>query len=213
MSCCCAAGEVVPWHVVTFLLWPRRSVGEAVEEIAEYVTDADATVARAAVSAIGKMGVKVPACGDVVVDQLMKFLEVDIDHVTAEAIISMRNLLRKYPDFHTRIIHGVGAFLKKVDEPEAKVALLWMVAEYGAIIPESPYLVEPLIDAVSEEESQARPPTYLRTDLLADALTCLSTSFSAGCAPRAPLHVDAPLLPPPRRDAAHARPTPRRGHR
>lgn len=188
-------------------------MGEAVEEIAEYVTDADATVARAAVSAIGKMGVKVPACGDVVVDQLMKFLEVDIDHVTAEAIISMRNLLRKYPDFHTRIIHGVGAFLKKVDEPEAKVALLWMVAEYGAIIPESPYLVEPLIDAVSEEESQARPPAYLRTDLLADALTCLPTSLPAGCAPRAPLHVDAPLLPPPRRDAAHARPTPRRGHR
>ena len=71
---------------------PKRSVGEAVEEIAEYVTDADATVARAAVSAIGKMGVKVPACGDVVVDQLMKFLEVDIDHVTAEAIISEEQL-------------------------------------------------------------------------------------------------------------------------
>ena len=181
--------------------------------MAEYATNPDTSIARGGVNAIGGMGVKVPSCSGLVVEQLMKFLEVDIDHVTAEAIISMRNLLRKYPDFHTRIIHGVGAFLKKVDEPEAKVALLWMVAEYGAIIPESPYLVEPLIDAVSEEESQAHPPTYLRTDLLADALTCLSTSFSAGCAPRAPLHVDAPLLPPPRRDAAHARPTPRRGHR
>ena len=54
-----------------------KNVGEAVEEISEYVTDPDTSVARGAVSAIGKMGVKVPACGTVVVDQLMKFLEVE----------------------------------------------------------------------------------------------------------------------------------------
>jgi len=41
--------------------------------------------------------------------------------VSAEAIISMKNLLRKFPDFHGRIIHGIGAFLKSIDEPDAKV--------------------------------------------------------------------------------------------
>jgi len=107
----------------------QANVSEAMEEIAEYVTDPDASVARAAVSAIGKFGVKVPSCGGAVVEQLMKFLEVDIEHVSAEAIISMKNLLRKYPDRIERFIHGIGAFFKNVDDSEAKVSLLWMIAE------------------------------------------------------------------------------------
>lgn len=63
----------------------------------------------------------------------MKLLEVDIDYVSAEAIICMKNLLRKYPGVSDRIINGLGAFLKSVDEPEAKVALLWMISEYGHV--------------------------------------------------------------------------------
>ena len=74
----------------------------------------------------------------------------------AQAIISMKNLLRKYPDRIERFIHGIGAFFKNIDEPEAKVALLWMIAEYGHVIPESPYLIEPLIDSFSDEQSQVR---------------------------------------------------------
>eukprot|EP00966_Prymnesium_polylepis_P041520 963662-Prymnesium_polylepis.1 len=92
------------------------------------------------------MGVKVPTCAGGVVEQLMKFLEVDIDYVSAEAIICMKSLLRKYPNVSDGIINGIGAFLKSVEEPHAKVALLWMISEYGHVIPESPYLIEPLID-------------------------------------------------------------------
>ena len=141
-----------------------ENMHEAVEEIAEYVTDPDTNVARGAVNAIGGMGVKVPSCSGLVVDQLMKFLEVDIDHVSAEAVLAMRDLLRKYPDCHERIVGGVGALLKNIDEPEAKVALLWMLGEYGQKIPESPYLLEPLIDGFNEEQSQA-----VRLELLAAA--------------------------------------------
>lgn len=63
----------------------------------------------------------------------MKLLEVDIDYVSAEAIICMKNLLRKYPNVSDRIINGLGAFLKSVEEPEAKAALLWMISEYGHV--------------------------------------------------------------------------------
>lgn len=47
-----------------------ENVNEAVEEIAEYVTDLDTSVARGAVIAIGKMGVKVPSCSGAVVEQV-----------------------------------------------------------------------------------------------------------------------------------------------
>ena len=131
------------------------SVAEIIEELAEYVTDPDNSVARGAVSSIGKMGVNVPECANAVVTQLMKFLEIDIDYVSAEAILAMRNLLRKYPGVSDRIIQGVGTYLQSIDEPEAKSALLWMLGEYGHVIPEAPYLLEPLIDSFEEELSQS----------------------------------------------------------
>ena len=140
------------------------TVGEISEELAEYVTDVDANVARGAVGAIGKMGVRVPEAAGVVVEQLMKFLEIDIEYVTSEAIISMQNLLRKYPAVSDRIIGGIGGFLKSVDDAEAKKALLWMISEYGQFIPEAPYLLEPLIDSFAEETSQ-----HVRLELLAAA--------------------------------------------
>ena len=76
----------------------------------------------------------------------------------------MQNLLRKYPAVSDRIIQGVGQFLKSVDDAEAKKALLWMLSEYGHVIPEAPYLLEPLIDAFEEETSQV-----VRLELLSSA--------------------------------------------
>lgn len=140
------------------------NIAEAVEEVAEYVIDPDMAVARGAVKAIGQMGVNVPDCAGMVVEALMKFLEVDIDFVCAEAIVCMQSLLRKYPAVSDRIIQGIGAFLKSVEESEAKVALLWMLAEYGHVIPEAPYLLEPAIENFAEEASQE-----VRLELLAAA--------------------------------------------
>ena len=84
--------------------------------------------------------------------------------VQAESIVCMQNLLRKYPAVSDRIIQGVGQFLKSVDDAEAKKALLWMLSEYGHVIPEAPYLLEPLIDAFEEETSQV-----VRLELLSSA--------------------------------------------
>ena len=43
-----------------------RSVAEIIEELAEYVTDPDNSVARGAVSSIGKMGVNISECANAV---------------------------------------------------------------------------------------------------------------------------------------------------
>ena len=131
------------------------NVGEMVEELSEYVTDTDAGVARASVGSIGKMGVRVPECAPLVVDALMKFLSIDIDHVSSEAIMAMASLVRKYPAVAERIITGVGTFLKQIEEPEAKKALLWMLGEFGHVIPEAPYLLEPSATASTRRRARS----------------------------------------------------------
>ena len=47
----------------------------------------------------------------------------DIPHVSAEAILAMKNLLRKFPERVERFIHGIGTFFRNTDEPAAKVVL------------------------------------------------------------------------------------------
>ena len=140
------------------------NVQEIVEELSEYVTDTDNSVARGSVSAVGSMGVKVAEMAGIVIDALMKFVGYDISDVSAEAVICMQKLLRKYPVHADKIIAKMPDFLRTIDEPEAKKALLWMLAEYGHVIPEAPYLFEPLVEGFSEETSQA-----VRLELLATA--------------------------------------------
>ncbi len=107
---------------------------------------------------------QVAECAPMIVETLIKFLEVDIEYVSAEAILAIGQLLRKYPAVSDPIIQGVGTFLRSVEEPAAKVVLLWMLAEYGHVIPEAPYLIEPFIDGFEEEGSQA-----VRLELLSAA--------------------------------------------
>ena len=50
--------------------------------------------------------------------------------------------------------------------PPLRCALLWMLGEYGQKIPESPYLIEPMIDGFAEEQSQATSCTRTLTPTL-----------------------------------------------
>lgn len=150
-----------------------RNVAEIAEEVSEYITDVDVAVSRSAVRVVGKLGALVPSAARSVADQLVSFLSVGISHVSAEAVVAMHALLRKHPSLlapsatgaPSSLASAIGTLMRYADEPEAKVAMLWMLGEYGEQIPEAPYLLEPMIDEVGEEPSAA-----VRLELLASAV-------------------------------------------
>ena len=63
------------------------------------------------------------------------------------------DLLRKYPSIAVDVLPNLEGCLKRVDEPEAKSSVVWMFGEFGQLIENAPYLLEPLIDGVTEEQS------------------------------------------------------------
>jgi len=126
-----------------------------VTELSEYVTDVDAEISRRAIRAIGKIGVRVPSSTEMVVGSLTNLLELDIDYVSTEAAVVMKDLVRKYPKQFQRASGAVERCMKIVAEPEGKCALLWILGEYGLLIEDAPYLLEPMIDGFSEEQSGA----------------------------------------------------------
>mmetsp|Transcript_120900 Transcript_120900/g.341896 ORF Transcript_120900/g.341896 Transcript_120900/m.341896 type:complete len:836 (-) Transcript_120900:237-2744(-) len=126
-----------------------------VAELSEYVTDVDAEISRRAIRAIGKIAVRVPSTVEMIVVSLTTLLELDTDYVSTEAAIVMKDLVRKYPHQFERASGAVERCMKIVTEAEGKCALLWILGEYGAMIKDAPYLLEPMIDGFLEEPNGA----------------------------------------------------------
>jgi len=137
------------------LLGDYHSAESIVGELSEYVTDVDAEISRRAIRAIGKMAVRVPSTAELIVSSLTTLLELDIDYVSTEAAICMKDLVRKYPDQFQRASGAVERCMRIVAEPEGKCAILWILGEYGLLIEDAPYLLEPMIDGFCEEVSGA----------------------------------------------------------
>lgn len=134
------------------------SAEHIVSELSEYVTDIDAEISRRAVRAIGKIAVRVPSSAELIVSTLKGLLELDADYteyVGTEAAVVMKDLVRKYPEQFQRAAGAVERCMRIVTEPEGKCAVLWILGEYGLLIEDAPYLLEPMIDGFLDEPNAA----------------------------------------------------------
>lgn len=130
-------------------------------------------MARHAIRGIASVVVRYPAGADRVIECLLELSELEVDYVRAETVVVMRgtgalcfddyvstitiiiissfaaDLLRKYPNRAKEVLPSLGACLKRVEEPHAKAAVIWMIGHFGEFIAKAPYMLEPLIDGVT----------------------------------------------------------------
>lgn len=88
-------------------------------------------MAKSAIKAIGAVGLKIESVHSRVLEQLLDFIELEIDYVTNMTIIVMKDLLRKYPKDAGEVMKKIKKCLKTVDDPNARAAVVWMLGEYG----------------------------------------------------------------------------------
>lgn len=131
-----------------------ETVEQVVAEMSEYVTDVDTDIARASIRAIGAISLKSRGYAEHIFGSLLQLLTLDIDYVSAETMVVMTDLLRRYPDHFTRIGNDVmEKCIALVTEQEGRCSILWIIGEYGHHIEDAPYLLEPLVKNFDEEES------------------------------------------------------------
>ena len=124
---------------------------DIVTELSEYVTDVDVATSRRSVRAIGEVAV---AAADVagIVDRLLSFLDLASDYVVCEALVVVKDLLRRYPERADACVTAVSALdVSCVSEPHGRAAFAFIMGEYGHILPEAPYALEPLLAELKEE--------------------------------------------------------------
>ncbi|KAL6530788.1 hypothetical protein OROGR_014648 [Orobanche gracilis] len=140
---------------------------EIVTELCEYVANVDIPMARESIRAVGKIALQQYDV-NAIVDRLLQFLDMEKEHVTAETLVLVKDLLRKYPQWSHDCIAVVGNISSKnIQEPKAKAALIWMLGEYAQDMQDSPYILESFIENWDEEHS-----AEVRLHLLTAVMKC-----------------------------------------
>jgi hypothetical protein len=82
--------------------------------------------------------------------------------VIGETIMVMQEVLRVHPERAAAVVPSLHKCLRRLEgEESGRAAVVWMLGEYGQLIDDAPYLLEPLIDAVGAE-----PSVQVRCELL-----------------------------------------------
>jgi len=130
---------------------------DVVTELSEYVMDTDSEVARLSVRAVGQIALKVMEVPGIV-DRLLQFLEMDTAYVQAEALLMVADVVRTFPARAGDCVLALqGVSLAGVSDAAARAALVYLLGEYGDVLPEAPYELEtPLRDFAEEETAEVR---------------------------------------------------------
>lgn len=144
-----------PWYIkqlkmeVLTLMASAANAYDVVAELAEYARDPSPATGRAAVRAVGRVARALPDASGVV-ERLLGFLEAGAPHLVAEALVQLKDLLRRYPDLASVVGSLSELRPARVAEPEARAALVWILGQFGEHV----------------AGAQARPPPGLLCRLL-----------------------------------------------
>lgn len=136
-----------------------------VGELTQFVTMHDEPSARLAVRTIGEIAVRVPAAAEYCLGQLLSFIDLEQDYITTQALIALKDLLRRYPACCEDVIPALKKVVGSLEDVEAKCALLWILGEYGSEIDASPYMLEEMV-----EQYESEPSAEVRLQMLTSAL-------------------------------------------
>ncbi|PNW83556.1 hypothetical protein CHLRE_05g234667v5 [Chlamydomonas reinhardtii] len=152
-----------PWFVkkvkleILTAIASSNNVYDIVTELTEYARDISPTMAREAVRAVGRIALAVPDSGGII-ERLLMFLDGGSEHLIAEALVALKDVLRRYPDVAAVCVGGLGELgvHGAIEEPAARAAYVWILGQFGTLVPDAPYLLEAFADTFAAEEPPVR---------------------------------------------------------
>ncbi|KAG8759944.1 beta-adaptin [Ceratobasidium sp. 428] len=129
----------------------EKNVDTLLSELKEYASEADVDFVRRAIKTIGHCAIKIEASAERCVNVLLDLIATRVSYVVQEAIVVVKDILRKYPSRYEGVIPIVCTALEELDEPEARASLVWIVGEHAEKIDNAGDLLEGFVDSFLEE--------------------------------------------------------------
>jgi hypothetical protein len=87
------------------------------------------------------------------IELMVGLVDLDMPYVRAAAVVQMCAVSRAHPSTTAAILPHLARCLRKVEDPEARAAVLWMLGEHCLLVADAPYLLERMVDDYEEETS------------------------------------------------------------
>ncbi|KAK9454136.1 adaptin N terminal region-domain-containing protein [Dipodascopsis uninucleata] len=124
-------------------------------ELKEYALEVDMDFVRRAVRAIGQCAIKIETSTEKCVDVLLELINTKVDYVVQEAVIVMKDILRRYPGYDG-VIPTLCQGIDELDEPESRAAIVWIIGEYAEKIENADDIIADFIDGFLNEATQVQ---------------------------------------------------------
>jgi len=131
----------------------ENTARDVAAELAEYVTDVDSELAKHAIASMGHIAERIPAVAGTMVEVLVGLVDLDMPYVRGAAVVQMCSISRAQPGTAAAILPHLAKCLRKVEDPEARSSILWLLGEHCRQVPDAPYLLERMIDDFEDETS------------------------------------------------------------
>ena len=85
--------------------------------------------------------------------KLIEMIDLDMAYVRSESLKVLGNIVRVFPSLRAHLLPNLSRYLRKVEDPDARSVIVWMLGEFGQEVVEAPYILEPVIDNYNEESN------------------------------------------------------------
>lgn len=135
----------VKMDILTFIA-TESSVTNILSELSAYASESNHEIARQAISSMGRLALRIEGSAKTVMVHFLEFLALDVEHVRGQTLVVMKDFLRKHSDI-SMVRPFLTALVKSYqdmhfEDEESRVALVWVLGEFGEHIDDSPYLLE-----------------------------------------------------------------------
>lgn len=132
--------------------------GVILTEMREYTDEVDVAFVRRAVASIGRVAIKEPSVAERAVTMLVDLLKPRAPHVVEEVAIALADILRAYPGQYDFALIPLCSAAEVVGDPDARAALVWIIGEHAAQIPQ----VVPILSEIAQGLQEEVPEVQLQ---------------------------------------------------
>lgn len=141
---------------IIYRLANENNVEQVLAELKEYATEVDVDFVQKSVRSIGRLALKISTFADRCVAVLLSLISTKVSYVVQEAVVVIRDILRKYPNRYESVIATLCENLDSLDEPEARAAMVWIIGQYAERIENSDELLEDFLFSFLEEPTEVQ---------------------------------------------------------
>ncbi|KAJ6246559.1 ap-1 complex subunit beta-1 [Anaeramoeba flamelloides] len=141
---------------IIVMLVRKRNVRAVLKELKLYAEEVDLEFVKKSIRAIGRCALKLPPATEICVKALLELIQTKVNYIIQQVVIVARDIFRKYPNKYESIITSLCENLEKLDDNEAKCAMIWILGEYADRIDNATELLESLIENFVEENREVQ---------------------------------------------------------